>query len=573
MYFLALIADYDGTIAHHSTVDAETLNALERVKQSGRKLVLITGRNLPDLKSVFPAIGIFDIVVAENGALLYNPRTREETALAPAPPPDLVDCLKKMKVEPLAIGRTIVATWEPHENVVLKTIRELGLEHQIIFNKGAVMVLPPNVNKASGLSEALRILNIAPQCVVGVGDAENDHAFLLRCGCAVAVSNAIDAVKQKVDWVTERDHGAGVQELVDRLIDNDLRDIARSFPRHSIMLGTDMETNEEIALSPYFGSTLICGISGGGKSTTVTGLLESMTQRRLQSCVIDPEGDYGPSEDWVVLGDSKAQPQTDDVLELLRRPGHNVVVNMLAFSMPDRPLFFMRLLPDIVKQRARSGRPQWLVIDEAHHMLPTTWEPAIHTLPQDLPATLMVTVHPAQLSKHALATVNAALVVGKHPDQAFAEFSEAIGEPIENVPGGELQKGTGYFWRRGDRTPRLIKLVRPVQDRKRHARKYARGHLEEDLQFFFRGPHNRLKLRAQNLSVFLQMAEGVDDETWQHHLKAGDYSRWFRETIKDKDLADEAEAVEQEAELAPEESRTRIREIVDRRYTGPASEQ
>jgi hypothetical protein len=44
-----------------------------------------------------------------------------------------------------------VATWEPHQATVLEAIRELGLEHHIIFNKGAVMVLPPGINKAAGL--------------------------------------------------------------------------------------------------------------------------------------------------------------------------------------------------------------------------------------------------------------------------------------------------------------------------------------------------------------------------------------------------------------------------------------
>ena len=78
---------------------------------------------------------------------------------------------------------------------MLEAIHELGLEWQIIFNKGAVMVLPPGVNKASGLAAALEALQLSPVNVVGIGDAENDHAFLSLCGCSVAVANALDAVK------------------------------------------------------------------------------------------------------------------------------------------------------------------------------------------------------------------------------------------------------------------------------------------------------------------------------------------------------------------------------------------
>ena len=86
------------------------------------------------------------------------------------------------------------------------------------------------------------------------------------------------------------------------------------------------------------------------------------------------------------------------------------------------------------------------------------------------------------------------------------------------------------------------------------------------------GAEGRAVLRAQNLSLFLQIAAGVDDGTWLHHLHAGDYSGWIRDAIKDEDLADEVAAVERERDLDPEESRARIKEAVDRRYTGPASD-
>jgi hypothetical protein len=53
-----------------------------------------------------------------------------------------------------------------------------------------------------------------------------------------------------------------------------------------------------------------------------------------------------------------------------------------------------------------------------------------------------------------------------------------------------------------------------------------------DKSFYFRGPAGNLNLRAQNLVLFNQMAEGVDDETWLYHLRRGDHSRWFREASR-----------------------------------------
>jgi hypothetical protein len=116
----------------------------------------------------------------------------------------------------------------------------------------------------------------------------------------------------------------------------------------------------------------------------------------------------------------------------------------------------------------------------------------------------------------------------------------------------------------------LVTACRPKEKQKRHVRKYAEGELGEDKSFYFRGPEGALNLRAQNLSTFLQLAAGVDDKTWLHHLRAGAYSQWFRDAIKDDALALEATAIEQDHSLTPGDSRARIRDIVERRYTAPA---
>jgi len=101
-------------------------------------------------------------------------------------------------------------------------------------------------------------------------------------------------------------------------------------------------------------------------------------------------------------------------------------------------------------------------------------------------------------------------------------------------------------------------------------RKYVEGELGPDRSFYFRGPDDRLNLRVQNLSLFNQIAEGLVDETWLFHLRRGDYSRWFREAIKDEDLAREAAAVEADESLTPAESRAQLRETIEARYTAPA---
>ena len=222
MRFRALAADYDGTLAHHGRVDDSTIDALRRVRESGRRLVLVTGRELPSLFRRFAHAALFDLVVAENGGLLYEPSTGRERVLADPPPESLVHALRAAGAEPVSVGRVVVATVEPHQAIALEAIHRLGLGHKVVFNKGAVMLLPPGIDKASGLAAALRELDLPSDGVVGIGDAENDHALLGLCGFAAAVANALPALKERAHYVTRGERGAGVAELAELLVGDDL---------------------------------------------------------------------------------------------------------------------------------------------------------------------------------------------------------------------------------------------------------------------------------------------------------------------------------------------------------------
>jgi hydroxymethylpyrimidine pyrophosphatase-like HAD family hydrolase len=220
MRFRAIASDYDGTLARDGRVDRSTLAALERARESGRKLILATGRELPSLRDVFSSLHLFDWIVAENGALLHHPATGEERLLCPAASRELVANLRQQGV-PLSVGKCIVATVRPHDAAVLLAIRELNLSLHVIFNKESVMILPRGTNKSTGLSALLSDLGLSSQSVVGIGDAENDHEFLSFCGCSVAVANALPALKERAGVVTAGSYGAGVVEVIDRLIATD----------------------------------------------------------------------------------------------------------------------------------------------------------------------------------------------------------------------------------------------------------------------------------------------------------------------------------------------------------------
>ncbi|HEU5463025.1 MAG TPA: HAD hydrolase family protein [Candidatus Binatia bacterium] len=139
MRYLVLVTDYDGTIATNGKADETALSALERLRTSGRRAILLTGRQLDDLLTVCPRVSLFDYVVAENGAVLYEPRSREVTLLGKPPPLQFVERLRELTGNAIAVGKVLVDTRLPHHTAVLQAIQETGLELQIVFNKDAVM--------------------------------------------------------------------------------------------------------------------------------------------------------------------------------------------------------------------------------------------------------------------------------------------------------------------------------------------------------------------------------------------------------------------------------------------------
>lgn len=215
--FKALAADGDGTLTRGGHMGQATYTALQRLRQARKVIILTTGETPTDLAE-FPHLELFDIVVAENGALLFNPATGKEECLAKPAPPALIRKLRAAKIDPLKFGRVIVSTKFAQAPAVANVLGDF--EWQIVRNRRQIMMLPRGVSKATGLRAALRRFGLTDCDVVAVGHAENDIALFKACGCGVAVGKAIPELKKLATLVTSRGNGAGVVELVDKLIHN-----------------------------------------------------------------------------------------------------------------------------------------------------------------------------------------------------------------------------------------------------------------------------------------------------------------------------------------------------------------
>jgi hydroxymethylpyrimidine pyrophosphatase-like HAD family hydrolase len=459
--YTAIALDYDGTIAHDGVVPPHVLDGLARLKATGRRLLLVTGRELDELLGIFPGITLFDRVVAENGALLYRPETGERKDLGEPPPEAFIDRLKAEGV-PLSIGNTIVATVRPHETAVLQAIADLGLEYQVIFNKGAVMVLPPGCNKASGLKSALAEMGLSPRNVVASGDGENDHALFELSEYSAAVANAVPKLKEAADHVTAEHHGDGVLEIVAGLIGNDLAQMPPRKPRRTLCLGKD-ETGADVVLPRRRASILATGAPQDTREFCAA-VLERLCKRGYQVCVLDTRGDFLDFKPAVVFGTLENPPAVDEVLTALDKPDVQTVVCLASVPENDRPGFVERLLVPLRKLRETTGRPHWILLDEASEILPAS----AHA--EDSPGiaaenTIHVTANPAALSPAILAAVHGVVACGHGAGSMIDAFAAAVSWGAPKLPARPPHEHEALVWfRRSERPVALVHVARVRAD-------------------------------------------------------------------------------------------------------------
>jgi len=239
-------------------------------------------------------------------------------------------------------------------------------------------------------------------------------------------------------------------------------------------------------------------------------------------------------------------------------------------AISDRPPFFRDFMPHLLQMREKTGRPHWVVMDEAHHLIPAESQPQTGLIGEQ--NTMFITVQPNLLSEALLEQINIVIAVGANAHQTIESYAIAakLDPPImqpTNLKAGEIM----VWMRNTDSSPLIVQAYPSKQEHHRHHRKYAEGELPPERSFYFRGPEGKLNLRAQNLFTFLQLADGLDDATWDHHLRRGDYACWFRDAIKDEALAEATTRIAKLSATTPRETRQLIRSAIEQEYTLPGT--
>jgi hypothetical protein len=189
---------------------------------------------------------------------------------------------------------------------------------------------------------------------------------------------------------------------------------------------------------------------------------------------------------------------------------------------------------------------------------------------RQLRSVLYVTAYPDRLPDSVLRHIDLFVALGEKPEQTIAKCQQLVGESPQGMEPSLAQDGQlAIAWWRENGPPAWFRLIPPRGDHQRHRHTYLDGDMEPRFRFHFRGSKGELNLPAQNLRIFMQLGQGVDDETWTYHLRRGDYASWFRDVIKDTELADAAERIERSETATPADSRRYIFDLITKRYEAP----
>jgi hypothetical protein len=515
-------------------------------------VILVTGRRLRQLDDDHPGLRRHvDAVVLENGAVLLGAGGLR--LLAPASPKELTDALTRHGV-PHHTGEVVVDCHVRDAHRVLDALADTGLDHQMVRNRAALMVLPAGVTKATGLTQALAGSGLGGHNAVAVGDAENDLRLFEACEIAVAVANADPVLRAQADVVLPAPAGEGVMELLrGPLLEPGTTVSSR---RWRMTLGHVDEVPVQLPASPS--RILVTGDSGAGKSFLTGLIVEQLAELQYSALVIDPEGDHAPLSRLpgvMTIGRDGYLPPPAVLADLLAHGPSTLVLDLSQQRIRDAgPLrsdslaavlrdYFTNLADALRDSRRQAGLPHWLVVDEADSLF-TEGGPL---LPLVSPGwgLCLTTYRPERLAPEL------------HAARQWTVRMDSGAPGIAVLLDSDATVPAVRFTVSSRRSPHV-----------RHRQKYAEGSTLRDRPFVFRDDRGTVGVTAVNIHEFTTALRRVPLEVVTHHMHRRDFARWILDVLGDASVADLVHAVEVSVGggCDPHASRNTVAALLERRY-------
>ena len=549
MKFSALALDYDGTIAVDGVLDPTVREAIGEARQQAIVVILVTGRQLSDLRRAAGDLTCFDVVVGENGAVLDFPASGRHALLSHRPSPAFLDELKRRGV-PFTVGETVVETEATWATTTLDILRQLEQPLILAFNRSRLMVLPQAVAKSTGLRHALLAMRVSIHNTVGIGDAENDHDLLDACEVGVAVAWGSPALSAVADEVIPGTGPVAVAEYIRRVL-RQPRLSAAQMGRRRLLLGYE-HNGTPVNVAVRGRTVLIAGEPGTGKSWLAGLHCEQLILQGYCLCIIDPEGDYSSLEalpNVITLGGDDPPPQARELVRALRHPDVSVIVDLSRMSHHGKIEYLSTLLPLLMAVRRRTGLPHKILLDEAHYYL--GGPNSARLIDPELAGYILVTYRISALDPSIRMTSDAVVMVTREsdPHEAKTLLTMCRPQPCTNVrpgifrdlamteaallPGAEEAHGQIL---RFQLAPRLTSHVR-------HRAKYLDMPVLESQAFVFTND-SRPGPRARTLKELMGLLAALPSSQIEGHLRRHDVSRWITDVFRDNPLGSRVHAIE-----------------------------
>ena len=577
MHILMIATDFDGTISQGDQLDPQVGRVLRHWRETGRFTVLVSGRSFEFLRDLQEREQAFDLIVAENGAVLYDPHTDEMRLPFGEMPNDLLDMLVELGV-PLWRGVAIAGTTLPYDDAVWVASRELGFAVHVETNRNEVMLLPPGASKGAGLLNLLEIKGLSPRNLLAIGDAENDHSLLQVAEVRVAVANAVEGLKRIADYASPEPGPAGVAAFIERyLLDGRAFDFPVRGAHHFCL-----DTAAEIHLNAYDlvdRDILIAGGSGCRKSWLASRLADGLVDGGYQFLGLDPVGDLhslSRHASCLCLGRDEPPPMSL-VVQLLTETNLSLVLDLSHMPTPqEQVLYTTGLLRRVVEVYRRFGKPHWLLIDEAQDLLSGQDNPARLPLLRDsrVPGVCLVTWRPSCLEGALLDKIDGFFLTRhrlRHEVKCLSGLLANRGLDVtglaERLDG--LGEGQALVWGLGPSPHDALIPLRfgtgpRVFPSMHHLHQYLEQGVPPARQFYFREETGRT-LPAGNLGELIDRVRTLDLAVVTFHFQRGDFSRWVRDVLHDEILARWLDRL-RIVDLSGEELRLAFLEALERRY-------
>jgi hydroxymethylpyrimidine pyrophosphatase-like HAD family hydrolase len=549
MHISVIATDFDGTVSQGDQLAPEAARALRRWREAGRVTVLVSGRSFEFLRDLQEREQAFDLIVAENGAVLYNPHSDEMRLPFGEVPDDLVDTLARLGI-PLWRGIAIAGTTLPYDDAVWVTSRELGLAVHVETNRNEVMLLPPGASKGAGLLLLLQNEGLSPRNLVAFGDAENDWSLLQAAEVKVAVANAVEGIKAIADHITPEAGPAGVANLIERyLLDGKPFDFPIRTAHHF-----SLDAAAEITLNAYDlvdREILIAGGSGYSKSWLACRLAEGLIGGGYQLLGLDPVGDLAAlrrHSSCLSLGREEV-PAISLIVQLLAETDLSLVLDLSRVpTLEEQVLYTTGLVRHVLEMRRRLGKPHWILIDEAQDLLGGPDNPARLPLLQSFESfgVCLVTWQPSRLDQALLERMHG-FVLTRHRltreveclRRLLASHGLDVDMLLDHL--GQLGEGQALIW---GLTPSAIDALAPLRfaagprifPGMHRLHRYLEDRVASPKQFYFHEKTGH-SLPAGNLGELIERMRTLDQAVVTFHFQRGDFARWIREALHDETLA------------------------------------